>query len=360
MSARSTPGLVCDAKTRRSRGFAFVLATSFTLLCLGPAVASAETSPEIADRMFREAKKAMDGGDYPRACPLFEESQRLDPGGGTLLNLALCQEKLGKLATAQKSFELAAERARADGRPDRLGEAHAHLAALAPRVPSLTLTPTLTVGPKTFSGRVLVDGRVLAPDEIGSKLALDPGQHVVRLEPQGALPVTRTLDLKEGTHEQMAVDNELSMLPPPPTPAAPASPAAPAATTPSSPTVPPLALLSGQGSERVSPARPEASFSTASWISFGVAAGGVGTATITGLMALSARSAYAEKCFDDRGYCVDMTARESGQRARSLAWVSTISLGVGVVALWTGLLLPRRYPVTVATTGTGLLLRGSF
>ena len=107
-------------------------------------------------------------------------------------------------------------------------------------------------------------------------------------------------------------------------------------------------------------ARPEGSFSTASWVSFGVAAVGLGTATVTGLMALSARSDYSEKCFDERAYCADSAARARGSSARDLAWVSTISLGVGTLALWTGLLLPRRYPVTIAPAGAGLLVRGAF
>ncbi len=324
-------------------------------LAIVPSLALAETSAEVADRMFREAKKAMEAGDYPRACPLFEESQRLDPGGGTLMNLGLCQEKLGKLATAQKTFELAASRAKSDGRADRLGEAHAHLAALGPRVPTLTL---VTARSNQDRPHVTVDGRAILPEELGQKLALDPGPHSVRIEvaravgPDGQMisVTTKTVDLHEGENVRLPLEGEGSDLPsplvePPKDPGSVAKAPAPVL-------VPAPTLDVG--------ARPEASFSVASWVSFGVAAGGLGTAAITGLMALSARSDYAEKCFDDRGYCVDAGARESGDRARSLAWVSTLTLGVGVVGLWTGLLLPRRYPVTVAPNGAGLRVHGAF
>jgi hypothetical protein len=334
-------------------------------LSIVPSRALGETSAEVADRMFREAKKAMDAGDYPRACPLFEESQRLDPGGGTLMNLGLCQEKLGKLATAQKTFELAANRARSDGRADRLGEAHAHLAALAPRVPTLTLVTARTNQDRPH---VTVDGRAIAPEELGQKIPLDPGAHSVRIEvrPVGTdgqtiSVTTKAVELREGENARLALEGEGSDLPSP----VPEPPKAldrngsvsrqeggTAAPAPASASAPAPTLDVG--------ARPEASFSVASWVSFGVAATGLGTAAITGLMALSARSDYAEKCFDDRGYCVDASARESGDRARSLAWVSTVSLGVGVVGLWTGLLLPRRYPVTVTPNGAGLSVRGAF
>ena len=325
-------------------------------LAIAPNHALAETSAEVADRMFREAKKAMESGDYPRACPLFEESQRLDPGGGTLMNLGLCQEKLGKLATAQKTFELAANRARSDGRADRLGEAHAHLAALAPRVPTLTL---VTARSNQDRPHVTVDGRSIAAEELGQKLAFDPGPHAVRIELARSVgseaPVTsvttKNVELHEGENLRLALEGEGSDLPSPVPFAEPPKARLPApAQAPVS--VPAPTLDVG--------ARPQASFSVASWVSFGVAAGGLGTAAITGLMALSARSDYAEKCFDDRGYCVDASARDSGDRARSLAWVSTVSLGVGVVGLWTGLLLPRRYPVTVAPNGAGLSVRGAF
>jgi len=309
--------------------------------------AHAASNAETADAMFREAKKAMDAGDYPRACPLFEESQRLDPGGGTLMNLALCEEKLGKLATAQKRFAEAAARARADGRADRLGEASAHLAALAPRVPTLTLVSTRALG---AIGRVSIDGRPVRAEEINTKLPLDPGSHAVRIEPEGAPATDLASELKESEHVRLSLDEggqALPVTPPKPEPE-------PAPPRPPPPFRPPPPLL------EVPAHRPSASFSVASWAAFGVAAAGGGTALVTGLMALSARSEYAETCFDERAYCTDSTARASGERARGLAWVSTVSLGVGVAALWTALLLPRTYPVTVAPQGAGLSLRATF
>lgn len=343
------------SRTSRVGRAALVAFVALVGLAIVPSHALAETSTEVADRMFREAKKAMEAGDYPRACPLFEESQRLDPGGGTLMNLGLCQEKLGKLATAQKTFELAANRARSDGRADRLGEAHAHLAALGPRVPTLTL---VTARSNQDRPHVTVDGRAIPPEELGQKLALDPGPHSVRIEvaravgPDGQMisVTTKTVDLHEGENVRLALEGDGSDLP---------SPVAEPPKDPGSVAKAPAPVLVPAPTLDVG-ARPEASFSVASWVSFGVAAGGLGTAAITGLMALSARSDYAEKCFDDRGYCVDAGARESGDRARSLAWVSTLTLGVGVVGLWTGLLLPRRYPVTVAPNGAGLSVHGAF
>src|SRR5580765_1857550 len=77
--------------------------------------------PSDADRtlaaaLFREGKALMDKGDFAPACAKLEESQRLDPGGGTILNLALCHEKEGRFARSWSEFTEAVTVARRDGR----------------------------------------------------------------------------------------------------------------------------------------------------------------------------------------------------------------------------------------------------
>jgi hypothetical protein len=357
---------------------ALVVATSGSLFTEGFARADTTTTA-AADGLFRAAKKAMEAGDYAKACPLFEESQRLDPAGGTLLNWALCLEKAGKLASAVSTFELAAERARIDRRTERDEEARAHVAALRPRVPLLTLTfaqGAPTKSEETY--QVWLDGKELPASAIGVALALDPGPHSLRLD-RGAphapstsagptdprpTPVELRVDLREGESRTLVLDR--------PDGAEHLPPAAPTTAVPEPPKPsprPPTLDASPTAAEHTAAptldvgARPEASFSTASWISFGVAGVGLGTAAVSGLLAVSARADYTSKCFDDRGYCTDTDARAAGDRARGLAWVSTVSLGVGVVALWTGLLLPRSFPVRLAQGAAGpasIGIRGSF
>ena len=68
-----------------------------------------------AEALFNEGRSLVAGGHYSDACPKFEASQQLDPGLGTLLNLAECYEKLGKTASAWAEYREAIPLARASG-----------------------------------------------------------------------------------------------------------------------------------------------------------------------------------------------------------------------------------------------------
>src|SRR5512142_799528 len=77
------------------------LPTLGLLLLLSPAVLAQPRDPAAADRLFKEGREAFDKGDYATACPKFAESQKADPAPGTILNLALCEERQGKVANAR-------------------------------------------------------------------------------------------------------------------------------------------------------------------------------------------------------------------------------------------------------------------
>jgi tetratricopeptide (TPR) repeat protein len=87
-----------------------------------------------ANELFALGKRALSRGDLPAACAHFEESQRLAPRGGTLLNLALCHEQQGKLAEAARELREALAAAQKDGRVDREPIAREHLAAIEKRL----------------------------------------------------------------------------------------------------------------------------------------------------------------------------------------------------------------------------------
>src|SRR5262245_21114637 len=84
------------------------LATAAAALLLLAEGAHAEPSKEDvakADQLFREAQLLVQKGNLTEGCSKYAESQRLDPANGTLLNIALCHEKEGKLGTAYKELQ---------------------------------------------------------------------------------------------------------------------------------------------------------------------------------------------------------------------------------------------------------------
>src|SRR5258706_12609269 len=99
--------------------------------------------PSDADRtlaaaLFREGKALMDKNDFSPACAKLEESQRLDPGGGTIPNLALCPDNKGRAPTAWSEFIEALGIARRAHRQARRGRAAEQSAERAPRLCTTT------------------------------------------------------------------------------------------------------------------------------------------------------------------------------------------------------------------------------
>jgi hypothetical protein len=144
------------------------------------AASSARATPDEdrAQQLFVDGQAQLRAGDVASACALLAESLRLDSALGTLLNLAVCHEQQGKLATALRQYALVVEwaRARGESADDRLQFAEEHARALSPRVPRLWIS----VAGQLTDVQVLLDGRLLSAAEVGGWLEIDPGRH--RLE----------------------------------------------------------------------------------------------------------------------------------------------------------------------------------
>jgi hypothetical protein len=105
---------------------------AFVLLVSTPAYAQrAEGEAE-----FQRGKSLMAAGKVAEACTAFEASMRIDPAKGTLYNLALCHEKLGKIASAWSEF---VELSRTDTNAARAKDATKRAAALEPQLTRMHL-----------------------------------------------------------------------------------------------------------------------------------------------------------------------------------------------------------------------------
>jgi hypothetical protein len=139
----------------------------------------------------------MEQGDYPRACQKFEESRRLDPGsggGGTMLNLALCEQLSGKTGTAWAHFRTALGLAIRDKRADRQAFAQQHIESLTPRL----LRLRVVVPPEArVSGLVVLRGGIaLGQGEWGEALIVDPGEQIVEARAPGRTAFRRSIHLE--------------------------------------------------------------------------------------------------------------------------------------------------------------------
>jgi len=108
---------------------------------------------------------------YAEACAAFEHSLALDPQNGTRYNLAICDEQLGKLATAWSLFR---ELGRSDANQTRRKDAQKREKALAPRVPRLAIVvPADVAGVAVTLDGVDVTSLASVPNPI------DIGRHTV-------------------------------------------------------------------------------------------------------------------------------------------------------------------------------------
>jgi hypothetical protein len=160
-----------------------------------------------ADALFKEAQ-ALQSTDLNAACVKFAESYALNPHAlGTLLNVALCDEKLGRLASALEKFTLARDVAAemlASGDKDVAAHRKAamtHITALEPRIPHVTVE---LVPPEVPGTTIVIDGKAYTKDKL-AKLAVDPGSHEVVVTAPGYQPHESKFAIAEGEHHTVAI-----------------------------------------------------------------------------------------------------------------------------------------------------------
>ncbi|MGD0529566.1 MAG: hypothetical protein ABSE49_30790 [Polyangiaceae bacterium] len=325
----------------RARSTRWAAAASASLaLALAAWSARAQTGGDAAgaQALFEQGKALMAAGKYDEACPKLADSERLDPGGGTLLALALCHEGQGRTATAWADFHVAESAARRDGRPDREKAAQDHIRALEPLLARLTITVTQPAADL----RVTRDGTVVGASEWGTPLPLDPGPHTVEAAAPGKSPWSASVSV------QPQADLEVKI--PPLQDAVAATPVPlPVIATPIPASPPPSASPgSSPGGQRV----------------LGLAVGGAGVVGLAlgvafGLESFAHWSSARNAC--PGLTCTSGSAAASGQQAsneaKSAADVSTVAFVAGGVALAAGAVLFFTAPSRAGTSEGASSLR---
>jgi hypothetical protein len=304
---------------------------------LGGGSAYAGDAPPKADRLFSEGLNFARVGDCAHAREKFAESYAADPAAGTLINWAVCEEKLGRVATALRLLRLADERLPAGHA--RISDVKNEVAALRERVPYLRLHPIRPVPAGTV---VLKDAVQVDLSSLDQKQPTDPGAHVIEVHAPGHEVRRYDVVLSEGRTVDVAFE-----------PGSPRGAALP---------VSPAAADRETGDHRL-----------LGWVIGGTGVAAVGVGTVTGLLALSRWNDVRRDCNIDTKTCPTDQGNEASAAGRSLATVSTIAFVAGGVGLLGGayLLLTARRPspsatgssgpfIAISPNGGGIQLSGAF
>jgi len=288
-------------------------------------------NPAAAQALFEEAQRRVAAGDYEKACPKFKASFSLDPGGGTLLNLADCLEKQGRTASAWSTYKDALVLAQRDGRNERVEYARQRIESLESKLAHLTVE--VPAGSRVAELALEVDGMPLAAAAWGAALPVDPGEHVVRAQAPGFETLEQRISLGSSPGARQTL--ELPLLRPAP------RAAEPAATASDAP--PPMAA------EPHHPAR------TWGWITGGAGLVALGVGSYFGLQAFSHWDDRNAGC---KNGCTP-AAKTAGEDASQAATVATVGVGAGVVLLGTAAVLlfyPSDTDPPAEATSSGLSL----
>lgn len=297
-------------------------------------VANAQATDRVlAEALFREGRDLMDQNKLAEACPKFAESYRLDHALGTLINLALCHEKDGKIGTAWAEFTDAAAEAAAQ-KDDREAFARRHIATLEQDLPRLRLVVAPATA-KLTSLEIQLDGHAIGKAGWALPLPIDPGDHTLRATAEGKKAFETKVSVPKGLGltdaEVPALDEAPKAVEPPP---------------PLPPQPPP------SNTQR-----------TVGYIVGGAGLVGLAVGAAFGFSAISQKGDRNDHCNAQLTLC-DATGIDKDDQARSSATASTIAFIAGGALLAGGAVLvftaPKQKKVTVGFSPTSLVVGGSF
>jgi hypothetical protein len=149
--------------------------------------------------LFEAGRAAMSEKNYEKACAKFEESQRLDPAPGTLLNLGNCEERIGRVASAWERYRGAiTELAAGDNRHDF---AQYKITELKDKVPHLTVTLREGAPKNTQVWR----NDTPISGSLNVELPLNPGKYSIVVEAPGFKTQLVAVELALGERKTIQV-----------------------------------------------------------------------------------------------------------------------------------------------------------
>jgi hypothetical protein len=298
---------------------ALVLAALLSASRAAHADAPSPADAALAQSLFDEARHLMIANRFAEACPKLAESHRLDPAVGTLLNLAVCNERLGKTATAWAEYRDAESTAKREGRPDRVTYAREHATQLEPRLSHLFLVRG--EGNRDPDLEVRLDGVVVGEPALGGPIPVDPGPHRIEARTAGKKPWSLEVTFGEQVEEKHAAIPALEDAPPPvPAPVVEAPPSSGATALPAPSVAPPA----GETPTAKQPSR------TAFYL---VGTAGLASLAFGGVAGMQAIVRWNDRLKLCQGDVCSQGGLNADSAARGWALASDVALGVGAVGI---------------------------
>ena len=269
--------------------------------------AGAQDKAAEAKRLFKAGRDLMKVGKIEQACQRFEQSRILATTIGVLLNLADCNEQLGRLQKASLLWRESVDLLRRanDG---RLKIAEQRLEAIQEAIPTVEVRLT---GDTPEGTQIRIGDLVIDASRPPFPVPLDTGEHTVTITAPGHHDNSATIVLDKGDARA------LSMRVGPPTDGS---------TTPV-----PIGPEPGEDSDM-------SGQSIAAITLMAIGGAGVVAWAVSGALYIADASTVDEQCTAD-GFCETQAGADAGERGKTLGVINTVSLIVGVTATLVGVVL---------------------
>jgi hypothetical protein len=337
----------------RSRAQRALAAAALALALHGGSARAQSDDKTSALALFKEGRALVAAGQLDRGCRAFAVSIKLVPKVSTMLNLADCYERAGKLSSAWTIFTEAAGAATHEHQPDREKLARDRAAALEPRLAHLTIA---TTGAPPARLTVTRDGEAVDLMTMGNAIPIDAGKHTVEATAPHKKRWSTAVDITDGAKASVTIP----LLEDDGDEPGPSAVVAPSATDRSSP--------GSNAPPAQAPSQAGATQRTIGLVGGVVGVAAIGAGAVFGFMAKSAKNAYEAHCGAAIGapasFC-DPEGISGHADASTKATVSTGLLVGGAAALVAGAILfftaPRsRVTRHVGVGGEAVVVRGWF
>jgi hypothetical protein len=310
-------------------------ALAFLVVIACPAIAQAEGEGDASETaaaraLAVEGVKLAQGDKCGEALDKLERAQKLKHSPIVLSYLGQCQVKLGRWVEGSESLRKLLREPLPENASPALASAYesgaSALRDVKPRIPSMKIT---LEAPADTDFTIKVDGKEIGDSVVGVSLPTDPGEHTVEATAPGFLKASSTVKLQASSAATVTLELKRDPNAPLPSKAPPNAQPAPAASEPT----------------RVAEVAPAPVADTGSstgkvlgYVSYAVAAGGLGVGIAFGQSAMNDEKALRTSC---PGKVCTPEQQDALEFAKTKGTIATIGFAVagGGAVLGTVLLL---------------------